>query len=700
MSDIHVLSQDTINKIAAGEVVERPAAVVKEMVENAIDAHANSITVEIKDGGISLIRITDNGRGIKRDDVENAFMPHATSKIRDITDLESVLSLGFRGEALASIDAVSQMEMLTKTAEDFTGTRYTAEGGLNKEITETACPDGTTFIVKNLFFNTPARKKFLKKPATEAGYISDMLERIALSNPEVKIRFINQSQVKLETAGNGDLKDAIFRIYGRETAKNLIEINNENDIMKITGFIGKPSIVRGNRKCMNYFINGRYIQSNVIQKAITESFSSYIMLHKFPFTCLMIDMNPKLTDVNVHPQKMEIRFSDGQSVYSMIYHTLENALKERELIPEVNVSDFRKSNAIIEDVKKQSSIKYKTGKTGLLGAPILNDKKGFGDEVKALSNIAKDIDKDIEKDREIDKVVETSSAIFSDESSAKKGEAEVFKAEDLMEREEISQTQDTKEIIEINEIPPTQEIEETVEAPKPGVYDRLFKEAETEISYKEDEDKKGQLNIFETDKKFMDEKIINETQIIGQVFNTYWIIQYENDMYIVDQHAAHEKVNFERFMAKIKNSSITSQQLEPPIIITLSLREEEYINEHLDEFKELGFVIEPFGGKDYALTGVPENLPEIGAKGLFSEMLDSLLSESNNHKSTDFKMKVATMSCKAAIKGNMRFQRDEMENLLKELMTLENPYNCPHGRPTMVKFEKKDLEKMFKRIVD
>lgn len=768
MPDIHLLDQDTINKIAAGEVVERPSAVVKEMVENAIDAGAGMITVEIKDGGEKMIRITDNGSGISPENVKMAFMPHATSKITDARDLSDISSLGFRGEALASIDSVSRMEMLSKTRDSFIGTRYTAEGGKNQKIEEAGCPDGTTFIVRDLFFNTPARKKFLKKPQTEAGYIGSMLERIALSHPDISIHFINQSQQKLVTSGNGDLKDTIFRVFGRETAQNLIEVNNENDSIKITGYIGKPSIARGNKKSMNYFVNGRCIQSSVVQKAVTDAYEPYIMLHKFPFTCFYIDIDPSLTDVNVHPQKMEIRFSDSALVYRMVFNTVKLSLEQRELIPDVDPSEVesfpgnsseKARAAAAKEAAKKDFKNYRT-LNGVLhsessGSYINSvsegsgtypgEKKGFlknkapekrtsgviftEDSISGILGNPKDRENSTEKEihdlfsrnsenKKTDEVFEKAAG-----NSENHGNDEIPKKD--VAPESVYGNQDFKKIGSRESViskcmksstdgENTKEgsdsftnaesaLEGTHDSPKLNLSaaenSGAYEERENEKEKADQENPPRQLDMFEDDEGRR-EKIQKETRIIGQVFDTYWIIQYDDAMYIVDQHAAHEKVNYERFVHKILTNAVTQQQLNPPIIVSLSLAEENVVNSHEEDFRSLGFEIEPFGGHDYAISAVPDNLPELGREDLFKEMIDSLMSDSGKAFSKEFKLRIATMACKSAIKGNMSFPREEMENLLKELMTLDNPYNCPHGRPTMVKFTKRSLEKMFKRIVD
>ncbi|MCR5623738.1 MAG: DNA mismatch repair endonuclease MutL [Lachnospiraceae bacterium] len=767
MADIHILSRDTVNKIAAGEVIERPVAVVKELVENSIDAHSSEITVEIKEGGEKLIRVTDNGAGISFDNVKLAFTPHATSKIKDITDLDSVMSLGFRGEALASIDSVSYMEMLSKTRDSFIGTRYKSEGGQNQEITEAGCPDGTTFIVRELFYNTPARKKFLKRPQTEAGYIGDVLEKIALSKPEIAFRFINQNQTKLSTPGNGDLKDCIYSIFGKQVYTNLLPVSWEQYDIKVGGYIGKPSINRGNRKFMIYFINGRFIQSNIIGKAILDAFEPYIMLHKFPFTVLNIDISPLKTDVNVHPQKQEVRFDNGQEIYKVIYNAVKDAIEGKELIPKISLDD--EEDVKIQDNKDYTFYNAKTndnlinkGNVSSAGASTFSTNvtsagaSTFSSNAPSASTASfwkiDDMPKEsgvheesgFSKDDKNSGVHEESSFSKDDKNLGVKTYAEFKRmqeernvAEELLRQEEENIFAGTEQEITGSAVTSEalqgiakntgfagteQEITESA-----GLYKGIQEVSEglhtneedirenSQISMtagsvsfanyglKKDEEPKEkakQLKLSDVDEGFMTEKAIKECKIIGQVFLTYWIMEYDGVMYMIDQHAAHEKVNYERFMKKILNNDVTTQELNPPIIITLSLAEQNVLNEHMEEFERMGFQISEFGGNDYQINGVPDNIPAISKEELFKEMIDSLLSESGNISSKDFMMKVASMSCKAAVKGNNTLDVLEVEKLLKELLTLENPYNCPHGRPTMISFSKTDLDRKFKRIVN
>lgn len=616
-NQIQILDQQTIDKIAAGEVIERPASIVKELVENAIDAGATAVTVEIRDGGISFIRITDNGTGIRSNQVPLAFLRHATSKIRKVEDLLGVSSLGFRGEALSSIAAVCQVELITKTGDQLTGVRYLIEGGKEKSLEEIGAPNGTTFLVRNLFYNTPARKKFLKTPQTEAGYISDLMERIALSHPEISFQFINHNQTRMHTSGNHNLKDIIYHVYGRDIAANLLEVRNETDMVKITGYIGKPVISRGNRNYENYFVNGRYIKSNILSKAIEDAYDTFMMKHKYPFTALHFNIDGGLLDINVHPTKMELRFSDNETMYQLVYDTVREALTHKEMIPRVSVSDQKEERA--EKVRQQKEEKkYLTGKT--IPEPF---------EVRR---------------READSIKRTT----------------------------------------IESLP--QEVRETASygsEPEAGKQEKPVPE---------------QLSLFED--KLLSGENVKEHRIIGQLFDTYWLVEFRDQLFIIDQHAAHEKVLYERTMKTLKDRSYTSQNLNPPVILSLSLGEEALLKKYINHFTQIGFEIEEFGGKEYALRAVPDNLFGISQEGLFLEMLDSLGGgQEETIKAESIHEKIASMSCKAAVKGNHRMSVAEIHALIDELLTLDNPYHCPHGRPTIISMSKYDMERKFKRIV-
>ncbi len=604
MREIAVLDQQTIDKIAAGEVIERPASVVKELVENAIDAGANAVTVEIRDGGISLIRITDNGAGIEKDQVPLAFLRHATSKIRRVDDLADVTSLGFRGEALSSIAAVCQVELITKTQQSLTGVRYLIEGGKEKGMEEIGAPSGTTFLARNLFFNTPARKKFLKTAQTEAGYVSDIVERIALSHPDISFKFISNNQTKLHTSGNGRMQDMIYHIYGRDIAANLIEINGGSDTVSIRGFIGKPVVSRGNRNYENYFVNGRYIRSQVISRAIEDAYHTFVMKHQYPFTVLQLTADGKLLDINVHPTKMELRFADGEKIYRDVYETVRSALSRQEMIAQVSIGNREK--------------------------PV-------------LPHPAKKIPEPFETVRR--------------------------------------QTQ-----------------EETVQ-PKPEPPVRQETEWETTVREPAAYEEKKPLQMELFDKRLLSQESVKEHRIIGQVFDTYWIVQFQDKLFIIDQHAAHEKVLYERIMKSLQNREYTSQNIDPPVILTLTMSEAAILQKYRDRFAAVGFEIEEFGGSEYALRAVPDNLFGLADRELFLEMLDALAAQADVLKADMIDEKIASMSCKAAVKGNSRLSTEEIHALIRELLTLENPYHCPHGRPTIISMSKYELERKFKRIV-
>ena len=685
MSKIHVLNQDTINKIAAGEVIERPMAVVKELTENAIDADANAITVEVKDGGKALIRMTDNGVGMNEEDVRLAFTPHATSKIDDAEDLLRVSTLGFRGEALASISSVSQLEMVTKTRNELMGCRYEADGGKERTLEAVGCPDGTTILVRNLFFNTPARLKFLKSSPTEAGYINTLIERLALSHPDISFRFINQNQTKLHTSGNGNLKDVIYHIYGKDITSNLLEVDASEVSCQVKGFIGKPIISRGNRNYMNYFINGRYIKSSTIHKAIEDAYQPYTMQHRYPFTVLHFTVAPELVDINVHPQKMEIRFSDAQGIYQSVYHAISEALKHREFIPEVSLA---------------SSDSKPVPKKGQATAKPVREPEMFEKKRMQSVQILEEIKKQDERLKKQGMMQETAVYGKWDNTETSKGMDASSDMEPIQAAGSavlnIGQAEATKNNVPNMEQTKVAEnavlnMEQTENAPNTVPHT----ERTNEVRYNVHDP--VQESFF--DKGILSEQAQKEVKIIGQVFDTYWILQYDSAMYMVDQHAAHEKVLYERFMRQFSEKKPIVQLLQPPVVLTLTMQEEQAVKEHMSVFEKLGYQIEPFGGREYVVNGVPAHLPQIGNEELLKEVIDAMVDEHARPTPDILKDKIASMSCKAAVKGNNRLPREQMEELLRELMTLENPYHCPHGRPTMIKMTKTELDKKFKRIV-
>lgn len=688
MSRIQVLDQKTIDQIAAGEVIERPASVVKELVENSIDAGATAVTVEIRDGGTSLIRVTDNGSGIEQDQVAVAFLRHSTSKIRAVEDLFHVASLGFRGEALSSIASIAMVELITKTADADVGVRYVIEGGTERKLEEMAAPDGTTFLVRSLFYNTPARRKFLKSPMTEAGYVSELVERLALSHPDISFQFINNGQTKLHTSGNHNLKDVIYHIYGRDVAANLAEIDAAQGPVRICGYIGKPVISRGNRGYENYFINGRYIRSNVIARGIEEGYRTFMMQHKYPFTALHFTIDGKLLDVNVHPTKMELRFSNQEELYRFVRDTVRQGLMERELIPEVKLTE--------EPEKEETEKSIQPG-----GARTASEQDAF----TARKSPAQNASAFQESPAQAAPVVQESPAQSG--SAPQERNLEYFMAQ-MRKRvtEEFRQKNQQAENCPAEEEPKEEPKEEQVSGERPaerssdgsvlresGSYGAgMEKPLVEEVRIKESE----QLDLFE--QRLLNPAAKSDIHIIGQLFETYWLVQFEDKFYMIDQHAAHEKVLYERTVKNLAKKEITSQMVSPPLILTLSMQEAAKLEEYREYFAELGFEIEPFGGKEYAVSAVPANLFGLAEKDLFLELLDSL--EYVNGKNTEMVLdKIASMSCKAAVKGNQRMSTAEAQALIEELLTLENPYNCPHGRPTIISMTKQEIEKKFKRIV-
>ncbi|WP_418747855.1 DNA mismatch repair endonuclease MutL [Frisingicoccus sp.] len=654
MGKIQVLDGETINKIAAGEVVERPSSVVKELVENAIDAGATAVTIEIQDGGTSLIRITDNGSGMEKEDIAMAFLRHSTSKIRNSEDLHTIRSLGFRGEALSSISAVAQVELLTKTAHAMTGCRYRIDGGVERSLEDIGCPDGTTFIVRQLFYNTPARRKFLKSNMTEAGYINDLIARLSMSHPEVSFKFINNRQNRLHTSGNGRLKDILYHIYGRDISSNLLPVNVEQDGFRMTGFIGKPMICRGNRTYENYFINGRYIKSPVITQAIEDAYKTFTMVHKFPFAVLHFTLDTAELDVNVHPTKMEVRFSHGQELYRFVYESLRRILLGRELIPEVRPAEPEKN----PEIKREKPQK------------IPEMKREEEQKTPAVK---------FEKPQKISEA----GSLKAVKGGETPGPGKVARREKVPEQEKTP----GQEKVAGQEKAPARE-----KFPEPFEKKRLESMRASVVR-----EKPQQYELFETGLLTKEARLRHK--LIGQVFETYWIVEYDGKLFIIDQHAAHEKVLYEKLMKRFKESRPMIQMLEPPIILTLSMGEADLLNQYMDDFKRMGFEFESFGGKEYALRGVPSDLYGFTGKEMVMELLDELSGEAPRMRTDMIGDRIATMACKAAVKGNMRISFKEADALIEELLQAENPYTCPHGRPTIISMTKTELEKKFKRIV-
>lgn len=667
MAFINELDKNTIDQIAAGEVVERPASVVKELVENAIDSGANAVTVEIKGGGIDMIRVTDNGSGIEKSQIRKAFKRHATSKLRNIDDLFSIHSLGFRGEALSSISSVAQVDCITKTKDDLTGTRYSINGGEEAGMEEIGAPDGTTFIIRNLFYNTPARKKFLKTPQTEGSYIGDVMEHLALDNPTISFHYINNGDDKFSTSGNGDLKELIYRIFGRDVSVSVRPINVSDHGITVEGYLGEPTLNRSNRNFEVFFVNGRYVKDKIISKALEEGYKQYLMMHKFPFAILHIRMDPSMVDVNVHPAKLEVRFNNQALLYDFIKTSVENVLSSQEMIPDA----------------------------------LLSSKD---DEADKKITVADFVDV---QDADTDTKSVSREEIQKEEQEVKRPapqpfERVRFEENKVAESEAVYATGVKEKPIKIEDVN------------KSAVWTRIFGDLDGSKAEKNErpspiikqheaivvEKKPVQLNLF--DEKVLTKENVKEYEILGQIFGTYWIIGYKDKMLLVDQHAAHEKVNYERMIKRYKSGDILSQMVNPPVIVTLSATEEEIFLEYRQYFEKLGFNIENFGGHEYAMRAIPIDLFGCDSeKDMFQEILDELSHFTSMDRTPDvINYKIASMACKASVKGNTRMTKEEMEALLDELLTLDNPYNCPHGRPTIVSMTKYEIDKKFKRVVE
>ena len=688
MNEIHLLDTDTIDKIAAGEVVERPSSVVKELVENAIDAGADVVTVEIKEGGTSFIRVTDNGSGIDKSQIEKAFIRHATSKIRTVSDLTNVVSLGFRGEALSSIAAVAMVEMITKTKNALTGVRNVIEGAVQKELEDIGAPDGTTIIVRNLFFNTPVRRKFLKQPMTEGGYVSDLMEHMALSNPHVSFKYMVNGQVKFHTTGNGDLKEIIYRIYGRDIANELVEVNREENGMKIAGFLGKPTINRSNRNYENYFVNGRYIKSKLIAKSIEEGYKGYLMQHKYPFAVLHFTIDTEMIDVNVHPTKMDVRFTQGEVFFKFVSSAIADVLAGKEMIPNVVLTEEKETKKTVKytvpepfevnrlaQTRVKEEIEYKTeqAKKEYARNPVWS---------RVLGNTEQPEKEQASK--------QTSKEQSRTEETTGTKVATLFSF-DFDEQEEIAVSNNSASV-------PTETTPESMSGDLNGAEKKnaTVTNAEAQLQT-EILEKPVQLELFE--EKILTKEARQEYKVLGQIFDTYWLICYQDKLMIMDQHAAHEKVKYEKFIKALKEKQVSSQMLNPPLVVTMTGQQENVYKEYADVFAGLGFEIEEFGGNEYAVRAVPTDLYGCNEKELFEEVLDELSQGPVRGNATVIEEKIASMSCKAAVKGKMSMSFAEVEALLDQLLVLDNPYNCPHGRPTIISMTKYEIEKKFKRIV-
>ena len=726
---IKLLDQYTIDKIAAGEVIERPGSVIKELVENSIDAGATAITIEIKEGGMSFIRITDNGCGISKEEVPVAFLRHATSKLQTADDLLKIASLGFRGEALSSIAAVAQVELITKQEDALTGTRYQIHGGKEISNEEIGAPLGTTIVVRNLFYNTPARKKFMKTPATEGSYIYDLVCRMAMSHPDVSFKFIMNGTDKLFTSGNGRLKEIIYHIYGRDITNNLLEINAANDQVKITGYLAKPSISRGNRSFEDYYVNQRYIKSNILTKAIEDAYRTFVMVHKFPFTVINFEIDPSLIDVNIHPAKRELKFINEPDMYDFTYISVRKALLFKELIPTVTPGKDMRPETLAERKvekrpepfevnrrvaelppqparpaqQKKPSMPMQPANSGISAQPTPTMTSGaLGQTASSIMQSTPELaDVQSKPDRadQTDvsniqaKSEQPTPSVTMENRSSSPVEIQYLK-EDKQSGKNI-----TNNMVAENIVPyltqPTKTASNPAEA---GVQtNETSEQKEQEPITPEAKVKYEQMDMFED--KFLTPEAKKKHRIIGQLFKTYWLIEYNDNLYIMDQHAAHEKVKFEELMANYKNKTAIPQYLMPPAIVSLSGTESEFLRENLEFFQNLGFQIESFGGKEYKLSAVPANLFGLDGRELFLEFIGELSENGQKQTIDTFISKLSTMACKAAIKGNTSISFKEADTLIDQLMKLENPYTCPHGRPTLISMTETELEKKFKRIV-
>lgn len=667
---IKVLDQATINKIAAGEVVERPSSVVKELVENAIDAGASAITVEIKDGGTTFIRITDNGAGIQKEEVPTAFVRHATSKILSIEDLLCIRSLGFRGEALASIAAVAQVECISKTATDLTGIRYEIHGSKEVAKEEIGAPTGTTIIVRNLFYNVPARKKFLKTTMTEAGYITDLIIRLALSHPDISFKYIMNGSNKIATSGNGKLQDVIYQIYGKDVSSNLLPIKRQVGDFKMEGYIGKAYVSKGNRSFEHYFINGRSIRSNIMNRAIEEGYKSFVMIHKFPFTALHLTLDSNKLDVNVHPQKMEFKYADNEQLFHFVKDTVRQALLSEEMIQDVSLRSAKEEKEIlIEQQKKQ-----------LLHVPEPFEKQA--------------------------RMIRTNQMADTEKTQLRKS-LELKPEPKASVASEVSAEPKTSIVSEVSAEPKAGVTPEVSVDPKASVTSETLTEPE-EKTYPEQEVKSAEKHTPEIKgtqlelpvEHFLSKEARKKHRLIGQVFKTYWMIEYDNKLYIVDQHAAHEKVMFERLMKKMSEKTVLSQHLLPPKVLHLSGVEHITVMQNLNLFQQVGFELEDFGDDSIVLRAMPDDIMGVDPELLFQELLGVLVDNIGTLSIDFFVEKLSGMACKAAIKGNTTISDKEADTLIDEMLSLDNPYNCPHGRPTMIAISQYELERKFKRIQD
>lgn len=715
---IRVLDKATIDKIAAGEVIERPSSVVKELLENAIDAGSTAVTVEIKDGGTSFIRVTDNGCGIPKEEVRMAYMRHATSKIEHVEDLNSILSLGFRGEALSTIAAVSQTEMITKTATDLTGIKYVIHGGKEIEYKDVGVPNGTTIVVRNLFFNTPARKKFLKSAMTEGSYIFDLLTRIALSHPEISFKLIANGQTRIDTSGNGKLKDTIYQLYGRDITANLIPIDYTDGDIHLSGFIGKPFIARGNRGLENYFINHRYIKSNVVNRAIEEGYRTFVMQHKFPFTVLYLDLPQEKCDVNVHPTKMEFKYDNEKNLFEACCTAVKLALTHKEIIPKEGEKPI--ASPVISHPEQKPAEPFEVKRAQSQAVPQKNVRAGnYSPTYKILESLRKAEEEQAAKNGtplpNIADMVADAGVVYSPSTpveSAQAGNSSVTshvmqQSSSMPPSQDVQQNHSTTTVQTAHQNNSTvisQSVQQNSSAGTVQAAQAQPSETSAKPDLKMDKNSAAykytvgkQETLFDDD--FLTEKARLSHRVIGQVFETYWLIEYNDNLYIMDQHAAHEKVKYEELMENLKNKQVFSQQLLPPMVITVTYAERQAILDNFDLFMKIGYDIEEFGGNEFKINAIPSNLFGLHGRDMFLEFVGSLIQNSGYMSNDIFVKKLSTMACKAAVKGNMKLSFQEIDALVDKLLSLENPYTCPHGRPTIISMSKTELEKKFHRIV-
>jgi len=701
---IKVLDQNTINKIAAGEVIEKPSSVIKELVENSIDSGATAITVEVKGSGLSFLRVTDNGAGIKKDEVKLAFLRHATSKLVTVEDLLSISSLGFRGEALASIASVAQVEMITKTADDVTGLRYQIHGGREISSEEIGAPGGTTIIVRNLFYNTPARKKFMKTDLTEISYIYDLMCRICMSHPKISFKFISNGTDKLFTSGNGKLRDIIYHIYGRDITSNLLEINAENDYMKISGYIARPCISRGNRSFEGYYVNHRYIKSAVLTKAIEDAFRTFVMIHKFPFTEINFQVRPDLLDVNVHPTKMELKFANSQDIYSFTYNAIRETLLFKELIPDVAPGKDSKPETYKQRNVGDAPEAFENKRREALVGPVAQA-KAAPTHMVTDNSLVKSENAPVLDQRQMKPERASTSESQARPEGTSTALQQPLKPDNIPAPvrpiiDVIDETKDTNTSAEKKSDNNTYEQPQKSGYSYSGRHQEIpgSKVAENKTSYMAVDDRKYvQQNMFQ--EKFLTKEARAKHRLIGQLFKTYWLIEYDGKFFIMDQHAAHEKVKYEELMENYKNKKIYSQYLMPPAVVTLSATEIEFLHENMETFEALGYQIENFGGREFKLNAVPDNLFGLDGRELFIDFIADASSSAKKVTIDVFIHKLSTMACKAAIKGDTEISFKEADALIDQLLKLENPYTCPHGRPTVISMTEAEIEKKFKRIV-